>query len=59
MESQSKLRELAQVNADYFHKPFVCFFDTSGSYRMERYDETLTCHREGQVFYSKEDKHGT
>lgn len=51
MAKQSDTRKRAQANADYFGVPWVCFFDTSGNYRAERFDETLTCHREGEVFY--------
>ena len=55
MTTQTKLRETAQANADYFGVPFVCFLDTSGNYRCERYDHTLASHREGTVFYPQSD----
>ena len=54
MSTQGEKRVLAQANADYFRVPFVCFFDTSGNYRTERYDATLTCHEGGQVFLPRE-----
>ena len=48
--SQSTIRKGAQGNANYFGVPFVCFFDTSGNYRCERYAD-LTCHKNGEIFY--------
>ncbi len=48
--SSSKAKEAAKANADYFNVPFVIFMDTSLVWRVERYDDTLACHREGIIF---------
>jgi len=40
----SKMHRQAQANADHFNHPYVCFFDISGQYRCERYNEDLYVH---------------
>jgi len=53
MESQTSLRKRAKDCAEYFGLPYVVFMDTSLNWRMERYDESLTCHREGTLYFPR------
>ena len=54
--SLTQARLNAQANADYFGWPYVVFSDTNSNLRIERYDHTLTCHREGEIIYPQQEK---
>lgn len=54
MPTYKQAKDAAQVNADATGVPFVVFQDTNGNVRCERYDDTLTCHKQGTIFRPKE-----
>jgi hypothetical protein len=56
MTDQEILVARAQANADFFGWPYVIFTDTAGQNRIERYDQALTCHRQGAVVYPNPDR---
>lgn len=35
----------AQDCANYFGVPYVCFFDSAGQYRVERFDPNCSAHK--------------
>lgn len=45
----TQAKKQAQANADFFGIPYAIFTDTSGNMRIERYDDSLTCHRNGTI----------
>lgn len=47
----AEFHKRAQANADYFGVPYVCFFDSAGQYRIERFNPTCAAHHYGAAIF--------